>query len=292
MKAPSFVFDAIGTTWQIDYTPTVHSPSEDVLLQKIKNRIELYDRTYSRFREDSLITKMAHQKGTFALPADSEPLITIYRKLYTLTNGLFTPLIGQTLADAGYDAQYSLQAKHVSRPPTWEKTFSYSDNSIQLFQPALLDFGAGGKGHLVDIIGAVMETYSIASYCIDAGGDILQKNAQNTPVVVGLENPQNTQQVIGTVEICNESICASAGNRRVWDTYTHIINPLTLSSPTEVLATWVKAQTALVADALATCLFFTSSTMIMKDFEFEYLLIRSDMSVEKSSGFSADLYTA
>ncbi len=144
----------------------------------------------------------------------------------------------------------------------------------------------------MDIVGAVMEKCSVASFCVDAGGDILQKDAQNTPLVVGLENPQNTKQVIGTVEICNESICASAGNRRVWDTYTHMINPHTLSSPTEILATWVKAQTALVADALATCLFFTSSTMFMKDFEFEYLLIRSDMSVEKSSRFGADLYTA
>lgn len=291
MKASSFVFDAIGTTWQIDYPPDRSGISKEQLLQKITTRIESFDKTYSRFRSDSVVTQMSQKKGTYTLPPDSQSLFSVYRTLYTLTDGLFTPLIGQTLSDAGYDAQYSFNERPLTPPPSWEKTFSYTKNSVELFTPALLDFGAGGKGYLVDIVGDLLDTSGIHSYCIYAGGDILQKDAGDTPITIGLENPQNTQQVIGTVAICNESICASAGNRRAWGTYTHMINPQTLTSPTQILATWVVAQSALVADALATCLFFRSSTIFMKDFEFEYLTLDSTMSVEKSSGFRAELFT-
>ena len=291
MKASSFVFDAIGTKWQIEYSPSKLSGPKDALLQKVRDRIELFDKTYSRFRKDSIVTQMAKKKGVYDLPQDSDELLAVYRKLYTLTDGLFTPLIGQTLSDAGYDAQYSLAEKELSKPPTWEKTLSYTKSSVSMFHPALLDFGAGGKGYLVDLVGKIFEETGVLSYCIDAGGDILQKSKDNLPVIIGLENPNNFKQVIGTINICNESICASAGNRRTWGSYNHMINPKTLTSPTRILSTWVTAKKALLADSLATCLFFTSSTIFAKDFEFEYLILYRDFSTEKSSGFKADLFT-
>jgi thiamine biosynthesis lipoprotein len=117
----------------------------------------------------------------------------------------------------------------------------------------LLDFGAGGKGYLIDIIGKIIEDYGITSFSIDGSGDILYKTASHKALRVGLENPQQTDEVLGVLPLFNQSVCGSAGNRRRWGKLHHIMNPVTLKPVENVLAVWVTAQQALLADSLSTC---------------------------------------
>lgn len=286
----SFIFEAIGTHWQIDIYQTLSPEQKNNLFEKIIGRIEVFDTTYSRFREDSLVTKMSQQAGEYILPDDAQALLMLYQKVYHLTNGLVTPLIGQTLVEAGYDANYSLETKQMHQPPRWEDVMSFEFPRLTLKQPVLLDVGAAGKGYLVDIVGKLLEENGITSYCVDAGGDILHRNTVGESLTVGLEHPDDVEQVIGVVELYNQSLCGSAGNRRKWGEFHHIINPFTLSSPQSILAVWVIASSTLLADALSTCLFFVPASVLQKEFQFEYLVLNADYSVEKSSGFLAELY--
>jgi thiamine biosynthesis lipoprotein len=107
---------------------------------------------------------------------------------------------------------------------------------------------------------------------------------------VGLEHPGNFEQVIGIAKIQNESIAASSGNRRTWDKFHHIINPKTLESPKNILATWVIAKKAIIADGLATCLFFVPKEKLEKYFDFECLVLFPDYAFEKSNNFPAELF--
>jgi thiamine biosynthesis lipoprotein len=284
-------FEAIGTTWQIDLYNTL-SPEEEInILACIKERIAVFDHAYSRFRNDSIVTQMSQQAGVYTLPEDAQLMLSVYSDLYTRTQGLFTPLVGNLLSDAGYDAQYSLrQKKELQVPPSWDEALEYHHPTLLIKKPVLLDFGAGGKGYLVDLVGQVLETNGILAYCIDAGGDMLHKNT--TSLSVGLENPENTNEVFGVYAIANGSICGSAGNRRAWGTFTHIMNPHTKTSPRDILAVWVVAQTALVADALTTCLFFVDAQTLVSAYTFEYLLVRSDYSIERSAGFFGELFVS
>ncbi len=113
-------------------------------------------------------------------------------------------------------------------------------------------------------------------------------------LTIGLEHPENNKQVIGTIKINNESICGSAGNRRAWGNFHHIINPKTLTSPKRLLSTWIIAKTTLIADAMATCLFLVDSDKIdqvlKRQFDFEYLLVKDDYSLEKSEKFNAEIF--
>ncbi|MES2023524.1 MAG: FAD:protein FMN transferase [Patescibacteria group bacterium] len=285
-----FNFEGIGTAWVIDIYKDLTKSKEENILSKIKNRIEIFDKNYSRFRDDSLVTKMSKDIGDFLLPDDAEEMFSLYYDLYLKTNGLFTPLVGDLLSDAGYDAKYSLkQRKDLEIPLAWEEVMEYKFPNLKINKPVLLDFGAGGKGYLVDLVAKVLEEDNIFEYCIDAGGDILHKGKM--PIRVGLENPENIKQVIGVYNLQNKSICGSAGNRRKWGNFTHIFNPKTLTSPDEIIGVWVVAKTALLADALATCLFFVSAENLF-DYEFEYILIKKDFSVEKSKNFSGEIFSA
>jgi thiamine biosynthesis lipoprotein len=299
----SFVFEAIGTRWQIDIDFLPEGAAFIDLEKKIRTRIDEFDSTYSRFRGDSFIRKLAKTQGTYILPEDSGPLFDLYGQLYHLTKGRFTPLIGKVLEDAGYDEQYSLQPKALQKPVSWEEAISIHSGKIVVKLPCLLDFGAAGKGYLIDLIGGILEKNGVETYCIDAGGDIRYRSLADKMLRVGLENPENSGQVIGVAVVGNESICASAGNRRKWGKFHHIIDPFTLSSPgirrypaapgaplSSVKATWVISSSTMIADGLATCLFFVDADVLLKRYGFEYVVLYSDFSVRKSEGFAGELY--
>ena len=194
------------------------------------------------------------------------------------------------MSDAGYDASYSLRERKLIRPDTWDDVLSYNHPELIVKKPVILDFGAAGKGYLVDIISDILKREQIYTFCVDAGGDMYFSSPSSTPLRVGLENPENTQQVIGVATILNQSICGSSGNRRKWRNFNHIINPITLSSPKDIVATWVIAETTMLADALATCLFFVSPEVLQRHFTFEYVIVESGFSIKKSQQFPGEFF--
>ncbi len=285
----SFKFEAIGTHWKINIFDSAPQVEFSALLEKIQKRIEIFDKNYSRFRVDSLVTEMSQNAGTYTLPNDAKPIMDIYKKMYDLTGGMMTPLIGSLMVEAGYDAEYSLQPKPLHHPAKWEDTLEYSFPNLTLKHPALLDFGAAGKGYLIDIVADILREKNMQSFCIDAGGDMLYCN-MSQPLRVGLENPSNFEQVIGTTEIQNQSICGSSGSRRKWAKFHHIMHPFALESVKNIIATWAIAPHALTADALATALFFVPGPFLQTEFDFQYVVLHSDFSIEKSPGFSGDFF--
>lgn len=286
-----FEFQAIGTGWVIDINQDISKDKRAILLDKIMERIAVFDKDYSRFRKDSLVTEMSIKAGEYILPPDSEIMVSLYKKFFDITNGSVTPLIGQVLVDAGYDANYSFKQRPLSKPLSWDEVMIWQYPLLTLKFPTLLDFGAGGKGYLIDIVSEIMEENGVKSYCVDASGDIRHRSMENKELRVGLENPTDKNQVIGVTKIIKESICGSAGNRRVWGDFHHIISPHSLSSPKQILAVWAIADSTILSDLLTTALFFTNPEILSRHFDFEYLILRSDYSIAKSSDFPVELFT-
>lgn len=281
-------FEAIGTHWKIDIqTSADHSSA---LFVQIRERIEVFEQTYSRFRQDSLVTKMSREPGNYQLPDDAKPMWLLYKQLYEITKGAFTPLIGSLLSEAGYDATYSLTPKELHKPLRWEDALDDDFPYIQVKQPVMLDFGSIGKGYLIDIVGEMIEAAGIHTYTINAGGDIRHRSADRAPSRIALEHPNDFSKAIGIATIGDQSLCGSAGTRRKWDKFHHIMDPRTLASPNHVITAWTIAKTTIIADAIATCLYLVPVEELIPHFEFEYLILRPDFSVSYSKGFKAELF--
>ncbi|HUD04317.1 MAG TPA: FAD:protein FMN transferase, partial [Candidatus Paceibacterota bacterium] len=254
-------------------------------------RIDIFDKTYSRFRTDSLVAEISEKVGAYIFPDDVEKLFSIYRKMFVLTDGLMTPLVGNLISDLGYDRMYSLKPKEkINQPKVWDEVMSYVHPQLTTKEPVLLDFGAAGKGYLIDIVAEIIDEADIKNFLINAGGDIRCESATEEKFTIGLENPKDFKQIIGTVSIAKGSICGSSGNRRRWDKYHHIINPKTLSSPENILALWVVADTTILADALSTALFFIEPEIAQKEFTFEYLILYPDFSIKVSDDFPGEFF--
>lgn len=288
-----FGFDATGTRWEVDIQSS-KSPSElNLLVDIVKARVESFEQTYSRFRPDSFISVASQKVGVHQLPDDAREMFLLYFELNKITHGLFTPLMGQILEDAGYDSAYSFTDKKTPIPaPDLRQSLSYSYPKLTVRKPVKMDFGACGKGHVIDIIGKLLIDNNIFNFCIDAGGDLLYKNTSPKVLRVGLEDPRDLSQVIGVCNLATGSICGSSGNRRKWKRFHHIINPKTVTSPTAILSTWVVAESAMLADALATCLFFVEPADLSSHFSFEYLILMDDFSVNKSLNFPGETFNA
>jgi thiamine biosynthesis lipoprotein len=289
METMTREFEAIGTQWHIycEFEDTVNVAH---LLDRIARRINMFDRNYSRFRNDSLVADISHAAGTYRLPPDAQPMFELYQHLYTLTDGAFTPLIGSVLAAAGYDAAYSFTATDIHQPLRWDEALDIRWPYLTVHAPVLLDVGAAGKGYLVDIIAHILRNAGAVSYVINAGGDIATYSADAAAIRIGLEHPDDPSQAIGIAAIANQSIAGSAGNRRRWGQFHHIIDPRTLESPHAIRATWVVAETTMLADALATCLYLVQPQHLAAHYAFEYVVLHDDYSISQSSDFPAELF--
>lgn len=284
-------FEAIGTHWTIEIFDA-RIDGTDELKKAIAQVISDFDVVYSRFRGDSLVTRIAQNPGVYNFPKNADGLFKIYRTLYDLTDGKFTPLIGNTLADAGYDAQYSLRPKNtIKTPPKWDDVMQYEDGTLTVHKPVLLDFGAAGKGYLVDLVAQVLHDHGVSDFCVNAGGDMRHNTNSGAVLPVALEHPRDTTQAIGVAQLGNGALCGSAGNRRAWGAYHHVIDPDSLQSPKHIEAVWVASRTCMIADALTTALYFMGPQELSAHFAFEYAIMTSDGGLRTSPHFRASFFT-
>jgi len=285
MQKHSHSFEAIGTEWVIE-TPA--KLSEQILLA-IHDRIEAFDVTYSRFRNDSLVHEVSVHDGVFAFPHDAVRLFDFYRKMYALTNSKVTPLIGDMLERAGYDTNYTLIAKEQTPVVSWDDAMRWNSEVLHTTQPVTLDVGAAGKGYLVDLLGGLLEKEEILEYVIDASGDLRHRGSDLNRI--GLEDPREPGKVIGVIDVMNKSLCASAVNRRAWGNgLHHIFDPDTMSPTKEIIATWVIADDTMTADGIATSLFFVEPEIMNDTYRFEYVRMHADGAIDYSPAFEGKLF--
>lgn len=281
-----FSFDAIGTVWQID-TPAELSLEARAAVAVV---IEEYDAVYSRFRPDSRVFALT-AGGSVALPPSGEALGDLYRTLYRLTDGAMSPLVGGSLEQLGYDAGYSFMPHGAPVPATaWDETFHWTGTTIRSTLPVTLDVGAAGKGQLVDLVSESLRRAGYPEHTIDAGGDMLAVGPST--LRVALEHPYTPDSAIGMVTLQDRALCASASNRRRWvDGLHHVLDATTGQCVDTVVATWVMADSALIADALATALFLVPPEVLLAEFDFEYVRITSEGQAHYSLSLAGALFS-
>lgn len=280
----------MGTSWAVSIWDDIDATVFSALQTSILEQSALFDETFSRFKKTSLIWKLTEKRGLVEVPADLVNMLKLYEKLHDLSGGKLNPLVGFALSDMGYDDTYSLKPKEKIRPvPDFKKALTIVDGThIELRESVLIDLGALGKGYFVDKLATYLKQRGIRRFLVNGSGDIYYRGS-GTPLRAGLEHPADPTKVIGIIEITEGALCASASNRRRWSAYHHTIDPKSLTSPNDIIATWVLADSAALADGLCTCLFMTKPEDY-KNVSFECCLLLPDYTVKRSAGFAAELF--
>jgi len=285
----AFSWDSMGSRWSVSIDEPISATALQALRDEVTERSELFDRTFSRFRRDSLVWRLASSAGVQEVPAELTEMLRLYLELGDATSGRLNPLIGFTIADLGYDDAYSLVPRETVRPTPPLGSLRLVDRThLILDEPALIDLGALGKGFFVDRIGEMLSKRGIARFLVDGSGDVLYRGAE--PLIAGLEDPEDPSRAIGVARLSGGSLCASGVNRRRWGALHHLVDADTSLPAQGMLATWVIAKQAALADGLATSLFLAEPEALRARFDFEYCVMHEDHTVSVSRGFPAELF--
>ena len=244
--------DALGTGL------LVHTESvlDDEIRDRIGSFIHEYEVVLSRFRDDSIVGRMrtAAHGGTFDFPDWASGLFGLYDRLLAATDGAIDPCVGEDLIRLGYDESYSFTpapdaAEHagaIHGRAIWSADVERHGTTLVTRGPVALDFGACGKGYLVDLLAGMLGDGAghpqPIQYVIDAGGDLLVHTDE--PITIALEDPADPANAVGTVEISHGAFCASSPSRRHWSDAAghqlhHLLNAIDGLPVDDVAATWV-----------------------------------------------------
>lgn len=215
--------------------------------KRIRAFVEEYEHTLSRFRADSLVSRMAcaDDGGDFEFPEWAGPLFTLYSEFYAATHGAFDACIGADLLALGYNNSVQFVPKSAASasddsdswsnyrralPVTWGNiSRDCGSATLRTNQPVQLDFGAAGKGYFVDLVTQIIkeelsgdspsnsDSRADFDFLVNAGGDMRACfSEENNQIKVALENPFDTTQAVAVASIASGALCASSSARRRW----------------------------------------------------------------------------
>lgn len=274
-------FDALGTPWRID----TEQPLPDAVRTAITERIARFDAAWSRYRDDSLVARIARQPGRHPLPAEAAQLLELYAELYAATAGRVSPLVGGALAGAGFGPRLAGVPDAV---PRWQDALAWDGTHLDTATRVLLDVGAAGKGLLVDLVSALLADAGITRSVVDGSGDL---RIRDVPMRIALEHPSDPRKAVGVAELSEGALSASAGNRRVVGTRHHVLDAVTGLPAREVIATWAIARDDLTADGAATALFFDVDPAWLARRGVEWVRMLHGGTLEASPGFPGEVFT-
>lgn len=271
--ASVFQFDSIGSRFWLerlgggDFSPTIK--------YAITQYCNEFDDSYSRFKDDSLVSQLADTGVLDNPPQELLDMLDFSKRMYDESNGAFNITVGAALHKLGYGS-HVYSGDVVVNP--WQQ-ITWDEQQVVSPKGLMLDFGGFGKGWMVDSISDILRNHGVKWFIVNGGGDLYVQN--DTPIDFALEDPQNPGTALRGIRIQKGALAGSDTIKRTWQsngvTKHHIIDPATQdSSSGSVIASYVIADTALMADTMATI-----------------MILRPDLKnkLETAYGFSSILIT-
>lgn len=262
-------FPALGTSCQVQYA----APQGDAQAWSFENRVmgwvTAFEAKYSRFRPDSLISRINAAAGAEAVAIDSEmeAMLTLCDTLHFMTQGVLDPTLLPLIRLWDFKApQPRLPAREdiaAARSLVGWKRVERSPGKVFLPVPGMaIDFGGFGKEYAIDVVAQLALDHGISSALVDFGHDL---RAVGVPPGrpawhIGLENPLKPGTTSGSMAIINKGIGSSGDYIRGFTfegkRYGHILDPRTgWPVANGCLQATVIASTCLQAGVLSTTAF-------------------------------------
>lgn len=252
----------------------VDSETPSTQLAQVPLWFEEWEQVLSRFRYDSELTRL-NQTHDQPVPV-SETLWQVFQAAChaeTMTNGLVTPTLLDSIIAAGYDRPFDMLPHQTSFQSNAAPTISSSleaiavndsTRTITLPSGMGLDFGGVAKGWAAH---QAMQRLKVEGPAlIDAGGDIAISGprADGSPWQVGVANPFQPDQQIEVLYLNQNGVATSGKNHRRWLRdgllQHHILDPLTgQPAETDLMTVTVIAPDVLQAEAAAKAAFILGS---------------------------------
>jgi thiamine biosynthesis lipoprotein len=240
--------------------------SPPAILDEVPNWFEEWEQALSRFRPDSELSLL---NQTFDQPVEvSDTLWDVFQyalSAETITNGLVTPTVLESLLEAGYNQSFDNLPRHQSGHglqilsavnPLTVVTWDEKSQTICLPYGVRLDFGGVAKGWAAHQTAERLKKHGSA--VMNAAGDIAVSGAQANGSLwqIGVRNPFEPVTDFETLKLNRCGVATSGRDRRRWNKNGvprhHIIDPHTgQPAETNVMTATIVAPTVMEAEAAA-----------------------------------------
>jgi thiamine biosynthesis lipoprotein len=220
---------------------------------------------YSRYRDDSVTTRINRAAGGAAVAIDAETcaLLGYADRCHLLSAGRFDITSG--VLRHAWDFRRSpprLPAEGEVAAATalidWPSV-EWSRRSVRLPQRGMeIDFGGIGKEYAADRMATICHEGGTPHALVNLGGDVRAAGPQQdgSPWRVGISHPRRADAVIATVEIVGGAVATSGDYQRFFDLggrrYCHIIDARSGQPVTRWRSISVLAHLCVVAGSCAT----------------------------------------
>jgi thiamine biosynthesis lipoprotein len=198
-------------------------------------RIEI---KYSRYRADSLVTRInaAAGVGWIELDEESVALFQYADSLFCISGGLFDITSG--ILRRAWDFRQPKRPGQKELEPLlaligWQTVQWRADRQcIHLPTPGMeIDFGGFGKEYAADRAAAILTERGVQSGYVNLGGDLRIIGPQPNGQVwaIGIQDPRKVDQTIATIPVQSGALATSGDYERFFELdgkrYCHILDP-------------------------------------------------------------------
>ncbi|MCA6128769.1 hypothetical protein AI19_04360 [Thalassolituus oleivorans 4BN06-13] len=272
--------------------PYIDSNKDDVqrVAQAAEEEVRRIETKYSRFRPDSILSKINSSDGQkTTIDAETHYLLNYASVAFELSDGLFDITAG--VLSKLWDFRNGI----IPSPETIRTNLAYvgfqhirfNSNSIILPAGMSLDFGGIGKEYAVDCAAAICKSAGITHGIIDLGGDlhVIGPQPDNRPWKVGVRNPRAPENAIAELAITQGGLSTSGDYERYFEhsgkRYCHLLLPKTGMPVSYWASVSVVAPSCLLAGTLSTIAMLKQSDarMWLDEQEIQYLGIHPDLTM-------------
>ena len=262
------------------------------------NEVRRIEQKFSRYRDDSIITKINRAAGKEAISCDDETLslLNYANSLYQASSGLFDITSGVFRRVWNFKEQRlptTSEVDEVRKLVDWQSV-QRKEKTLQLPIAGMeIDFGGFGKEYAADRAASIVSHKGIRNGYVNLGGDlrVIGPKPNGDPWMIGIQDPRREKgHLIATIPVEEGGLATSGDYERFFEVdgkrYCHIVNPRTGQPASYWRSISVLAPLAVVA---GNC---TTIAMLMeedgKDFldrsGMRYLAIRHDGEVLMNKG--------
>lgn len=263
-------------------TLVVYAPSQsraDEWAKALHARLSEFHWLYTIYESEAGLNNLKTVNDSAGTPVavDEEivSLLKLGKKAHTLTGGKVNIAMGSVLSlwhQARTDGIDHPETAALPERSALQKAKQHTDiNTLTIDETALtvelsdpeskLDVGAIAKGFAARKVAAFAKELGISSALISVGGNVVAVGGRpdNTPFVIGIEDPSGEQSYLFTVKVRDLAVVTSGNYQRYYTVdgvrYHHLIDPDTLYPAEYMTSVSVIGPDSGLADALSTALF-------------------------------------
>lgn len=226
----------------------------------------------SAYRSDSEVSRLNAEAGKkpVILSPDTYRTLSASLEMARASGGAFDPTIGPLVEV--WNIRQGADALAVPSPEAIDAarrlvnfrrvSLDAPKRTAYLTEPGTkVDLGGSAKGFAAGLAAAAMRKAGVRQAIIDAGGNIVTvgRHPENRLWRVGIRNPREPGEILGTVEVADMAVVTSGDYERYFEIggrrYHHLLNPATGFPAMGLQSVTIVGPDSLQADLLSTTVF-------------------------------------